>query len=205
MSQLNCKIVGRCVDFIAQLRYNEIYQIEAERQTYEWEWRIWWNGRSFNDYSGGIFSFGAFFRNRMNVHFKNRLRFIVNSLAREKDTYVFLSAMLFYSLNRFMLKEVVALPVLSNILKYHFNDYCGAIAFIAYVNILITCSKYKNRKVCSLKAILPITFGISICWEGFAPLISNKSTADWLDVIAYIIGGISYWFLKRILEKKRRV
>lgn len=127
--------------------------------------------------------------------------FYFNALRKSKDTIIFLFVMMLYCLNRFFLREVVSVPLISDILKCHFNDCCGSVAFLSYINLVLACSKYRHKQIQSIKTIILIVLGISICWEGFAPLISSKSTADWFDVLAYMIGGLSYWVIKQLWSR----
>lgn len=113
------------------------------------------------------------------------------------DLLVFLLAMGAYTINRFILKKWVVIPMVAYILKCHFNDFCGSLAFLAYVNIVLSHSKYPDVQLQKYGSIFLVSIGISFCWEGIAPLISQKSTADWLDVLSYVLGGVAYWRIKQ--------
>ena len=41
-------------------------------------------------------------------------------------------------------------------------------------------------------------------WEYVTPLYRKKSVSDWLDVFAYVLGGITYWFIVRMIGLIKR-
>jgi len=53
-----------------------------------------------------------------------------------------------------------------------------------------------------LKFILTSVLYLSLLFEAICPLISERFTADLLDILAYLAGGMLYYFLKIRLVKK---
>ena len=111
---------------------------------------------------------------------------------------ILLISLLFYAANRFS-RLFTSIPHLASFFRFHFNDYLGAIVFIAYLNLLLVAGK---RSVCVRFPLLLIWAGVlSLMWEGVAPLILPYSTADWLDCLAYFLGVTTYWLLWRLYQK----
>lgn len=107
-------------------------------------------------------------------------------------------ALLFYAANRFS-RLFSSISHLSWIFRFHFNDYLGAIVFVAYLNLLLVAGK---RSVCVRFPILLLwACVLSIAWESLAPLALPYSTADWFDCLAYFLGVTTYWLLWRLFQK----
>ena len=62
---------------------------------------------------------------------------------------------------------------------------------------------YSKNKVYSLGSMLLFSIYVSIFFEYLAPNITSYNTADWIDVIAYILGALFYNFihLPHLLKK----
>jgi len=112
-----------------------------------------------------------------------------------KDIAVLLLSLALYCSNRFILKPLSQQGIIGNILRNHFNDYLGAIVFLAYTNILVVCAGYPAKRINSFIPILCLGLLCAIVWEGLLPLILPYSTADFLDCIAYLLGAITYWVI----------
>ena len=94
-----------------------------------------------------------------------------------------------YISNRFL--NVFDLIVPWEFAHYHLGDLCGGVLFPAYVNMLsrVFIHKYLiNGWVSSL--IMSIV--CCLCWEVLTPIITQNSTADPIDAIMYILGGVIY-------------
>ena len=110
---------------------------------------------------------------------------------------VLLSALLFYVNN--LIKYKVEVPYLGYILRNHFNDFLGGIAFITVVNIILYLSKYNRIK----KYIIIVMFAIlaSVFWEVITPIFKSNSYGDILDVLSYVLGFSFYWIFKKYILK----
>lgn len=97
------------------------------------------------------------------------------------------------------------MPLLGYLLRCHFNDYLGGIAFAAYLNLVISFSRWPH-----LRLHTPLQFAAAgllcgLVWEGITPLFLSSSTGDWLDVAAYVLGMLTYWLLWARREEKQAV
>lgn len=97
-----------------------------------------------------------------------------------------------YCINRFLLKEVIRLPLISYILKCYFNDWLAGIGIIAYLNLLCGVSSWQCRKVADISSAAFICLICGLLWEYALPELIQCGTSDFWDIAAYIIGGISY-------------
>lgn len=95
-----------------------------------------------------------------------------------------------YIVNR-LTKAYNEIPYIGYLCKCHLNDFIGGVVFVAYVNILFEKSKYPKLEKCSHICLLMLLCGCF--WECVCPIFLTYSTADFLDVISYILGGIVYW------------
>lgn len=103
--------------------------------------------------------------------------------------------MALYFINRFLIKPFILIPVLSYLSKCHINDFFGGIVFCAYYNIIMLLGE--KKPVVKFSEILAVIFIVGLIWEYIFPLFLPYSTSDIFDVIAYLLGGIVYYFLKR--------
>lgn len=104
-----------------------------------------------------------------------------------------------YIVNRFS-RLFPSIPYLGHIFRNHFNDYLGAVLFIAYVNLLLLAGR---RTPCTyLPGLAFWALLCSLTWEGLAPLLLPFSTADWWDCLAYCLGMFTYWCLLRLFSVK---
>ena len=113
---------------------------------------------------------------------------------KRKNFYCIGVSLPLYGINRFS-NLFKSLPYIGTIFRNHFNDYLGAIIFMAFVNLLMI----SNRKP-AFKTFPWMLFWGSICsvaWEGITPMFLPYSTADWLDCVAYYLGTVTYWILNK--------
>ena len=78
----------------------------------------------------------------------------------------------------------------------YFNDFMASMFLLAYSNILLGT---EDKRLGSIKYILPFCLCAGCIWEFLAPIIKRGSVTDPCDIIAYLLGGSMYW----IIEKKR--
>lgn len=114
---------------------------------------------------------------------------------------LFILVIFLYGINRFS-SVFSSIPNIGIIFRNHFNDYLGAIAFISITNFL----RIKNdfRPCETVPALFFWGTICSISWEGITPLFFSKSTADWLDCLAYYLGMLTYWCLLHDPIRKNR-
>lgn len=110
-----------------------------------------------------------------------------------------LTSLLLYLLNKYYLRIVLYYPFF----RFYFNDVLAGIVILAYSNIVISLSKVKFNLV-SFKNIVIFNLLIGLFWEYVTPLYYSKSTGDPLDVVAYVLGGIVYYFIIKIFNRFKR-
>lgn len=121
------------------------------------------------------------------------------SFLQRVDLAFFGAPFLLYALNQ-QIKYQVETPVLGYLLRCHFNDYLGGIAFAAYLNLVISFSKWPERRL--KKPLHFVAAGIlcGLFWEWITPMFLPNSTGDWLDVVAYVLGMLTYFILSRLWQ-----
>lgn len=97
-----------------------------------------------------------------------------------------------YALNRFYLKNIVRTPVVSYLLNCHFNDFCGGICIIAYMNIVLSFDQHCPFRFKRYRDIFLACFICGLLWEYLFPLVFPRGTADPWDIVAYCLGGSIY-------------
>lgn len=102
-----------------------------------------------------------------------------------------------YGVNRLWLREAISHPIIGYILKCHFNDYLAGIAIIAYINLVLSLSKYHEKMITTYFKGFIITSLCGIIWEYILPKVLPHGTSDFFDVISYVLGGITYIWLIR--------
>lgn len=110
-----------------------------------------------------------------------------------------LSSFLIYLLNKYYLRMVLYYPFF----RFYFNDVLAGIVILAYSNIIISFSNVKFD-LYKLKNIIVFNLFIGLFWEYITPLYYSKSTADPLDVVSYILGGLVYYLINKIYNKLKR-
>ena len=93
------------------------------------------------------------------------------------------------------LKYRVDVPVLGYLLRCHVNDWLGGIAFAAYLNLILSLSRWPEKRLRRPGQFAVAGLLCGLFWEGIAPLFLPGSTADLLDVAAYVLGMLTYWML----------
>jgi hypothetical protein len=137
--------------------------------------------------------------------FCNRMKQIKRDAFIQKEDHVVLHfvlgliSFLFYLANRFVFKPLLinGSGMISEIIRYHVNDYLGSFLMCSYINIVMY---YFNGRLIRVNLLHYVLIGImcSIFWEVLAPFVLKYSTPDILDCIAYILGTISYYCLIKI-------
>ena len=119
----------------------------------------------------------------------------------DKNVKYGIITLIIYAFNRFFLKKI-NIPVFGYILKNHFNDFLGGFLFCCYVNAILV---YTNRKqITKFWLLILFMLPVSISWEFVFPLFLKYSTSDIFDVICYLFGTITYYFVMKFTIKKTR-
>lgn len=53
----------------------------------------------------------------------------------------------------------------------------------------------------TFKQVILISFLCGLIWEFFAPLLNADSTTDLLDILCYILGGVLYLLIQKVVLK----
>ena len=117
------------------------------------------------------------------------------------DLPIAIVALVLYTINRFT-TCFTSLPWVGPVFRFHFNDYLGSIVFLCYFELLLA-ARHRDRVV-TLPPLLALGGLCSLVWEGLAPRVFSRSTGDWLDCAAYLLGCVTYWALLRIFHQKTR-
>lgn len=119
----------------------------------------------------------------------------------KRDIEIILVFMSLYILNRFWLKQTVQIPLVSYILKCHFNDWIGGICITAYINIVLAYSKYSKYRIQTVGFVMLCGLVCGILWEYIFPLFYQRGVSDLGDVVAYVLGGLTYFILSKRITK----
>ena len=120
---------------------------------------------------------------------------------QKKDLLFFIVPLILFQVNE-LIKADVQIPVLGYLLRCHFNDYLGGISFAAYLNFILSLSNWTSFQLTKIQHFLIAGLLCGICWELITPLFIQSSTGDFWDVIAYILGMLTYWFFSEVLVFK---
>ena len=122
---------------------------------------------------------------------------------KQFDTIATVLVSLVYCFNRFWLKNLITFPVLSYLLKCHFNDWLAGIGAIAYFNLVFIVSKYRHIKIKTFFGAVMVCFICGVLWEYVLPQIFSYGTSDIWDVVSYMLGGTSYIALFRSDQRRQ--
>ena len=111
-------------------------------------------------------------------------------------------ALCLYTLNRFILKRTISnTTIIGYFLHCYLNDCIGGFCIICYINIILLNSKYDSIHIHSFFLIVIITLICGLLWEYVFPAIHHRGISDAWDVGAYLLGGILYYYINRIIMK----
>ncbi len=110
--------------------------------------------------------------------------------------------------NEYGLKPLAAAAFPDSLATYlvqcHLNDFLGGAAFLAYTNLLLDLVR-PDMRIRRLATSLVYLLLCGLFWEYAAPLFIKASTADPLDLVAYMTGAAAYWLAARPLSGHLRV
>lgn len=137
------------------------------------------------------------FRNTSGIGYFCSMRL---SKKQKKDLLFFIVPLILFQVNE-LIKADIQIPVLGYLLRCHFNDYLGGISFAAYLNFILSMSNWTSFQLTKIQHFLAASLICGICWEFITPLFMPSSTGDMWDVVAYILGMLTYWFAAEVLKK----
>ena len=109
---------------------------------------------------------------------------------------IFSVAVSLYLLNKLLLKNITT-GFFHWFLICYWNDFFGAIAFSAAMYLLVF--HYAKAEL-PLHIWIVILFACGIFWEVVTPLFRTNSVGDICDIIAYELGGVVYYVIRKICE-----
>lgn len=93
----------------------------------------------------------------------------------------------------------------NNFVHGHLNDILIIWVYIPFLNVLLSCLPYFRRfQIKSLLACTLLTLLTGIVWEYLIPLFFANGTSDPIDLLMYLLGGITIWLILRTLANPRR-
>lgn len=120
--------------------------------------------------------------------------FCVLSRERRGNLLLILLPLTLYAVNQ-RVKMRIDWPVVGYLLRCHVNDYLGGIAFAAYLNLILSLSRWPERQLRRLWQFLAAGVLCGLFWEWIAPRFLPNSVGDPWDVAAYVLGMLTYWLL----------
>ena len=114
-------------------------------------------------------------------------------LCRNRPLYpvCFCSSILFYFVNRFYLKFVTT-GIIQRICKCYLSDFLAPLCLLSVLEAVLYLIDKEIRKI---GWILAITLLLAVFWEVIGPYINSRLVFDWFDFMAYIAGGMFFYFL----------
>ena len=123
--------------------------------------------------------------------------------ARRFDAITLAIISLAYCVNRFWLKNALGVPVVSYLLKCHFNDWLAGICVMTYLNLVMSLGGYRLR-LRTYPGAAAVCLACGLLWEYALPMVFPHGTSDVWDVAAYVLGGLTYVLLSRRGARKAR-
>ncbi len=80
--------------------------------------------------------------------------------------------------------------------RCYLNDLMATVVLMGYINLLLHT---RNQYIYTLKSIEFICFCSGLVWELWMPLIKKESVSDINDMICYLLGGVIYWVLYKVV------
>ena len=113
---------------------------------------------------------------------------------RRENLLLILGPLVLYAVNQ-QIKMRVPWPAAGYLLRCYANDYLGGIAFGAYLNLILSLSRWPERQLRRPWQFLIAGVLCGLFWECAAPLVLPHSVGDPWDVAAYVLGMLTYWLL----------
>jgi hypothetical protein len=102
--------------------------------------------------------------------------------------------MFIYVINKACIIKIADGPI-RKFCKYYLSDLLCLLVVLPCIEILLIII---NKEITDFRRILLISAACAFVWEGMIPLVNPSSVSDPVDVLCYIIGGITYWWLLQI-------
>lgn len=107
-------------------------------------------------------------------------------LARDATAHVAVIAIIAAG---YILVRVVMEPA-GGLLRGHATDLLAGVALPSLFALVFQARGEMGEWVRSLPGKLALTASAAVVWEVIVPLFDPRSTADWLDALAYVVGTV---------------
>ncbi len=87
-------------------------------------------------------------------------------------------------------------PTLGRLMKGYFNDTFGCVCFLLLISLALTFC-VRRRLGFNLIHVELLTLLCGLFWEYVTPLYRPATVSDPFDLVAYLLGGIIFWFVCR--------
>lgn len=98
---------------------------------------------------------------------------------------------LLYIQNKFHILSFIYPDAQRQFFVSYANDLLAPIALLSATNLFYS---FFGFQILSLKIVIGLTAIAGIVWEFISPLFISWSVFDPFDFVAYLIGGLLYWF-----------
>lgn len=88
----------------------------------------------------------------------------------------------------------IGYPTLHFFMKCYFNDILGTAGFLLLISIALTFQIKRPIQINILHVVL-FTLLCGTFWEYITPLYRSETVSDPLDIIAYLIGALIFWYI----------
>ncbi|TCP54452.1 hypothetical protein EV586_10470 [Tumebacillus sp. BK434] len=101
----------------------------------------------------------------------------------------------------FLLNESLLKPATDNAFIHgHLNDVLIIWVFIPFLNVLLSLYPKRNLRFETLISCFILTLLVGITWEYLIPLFTSNGTSDPVDMLMYIIGGVTFWGMLKMMN-----
>lgn len=119
-------------------------------------------------------------------------------MRKKADLLLILITLSLYIINQLTKADIVS-PFIRWFMCCYFNDFIGGITFTSYVDIILLS---KNLTLDTLWKIELLMLGCGLFWEFITPLFRKNTVCDIWDIVAYLLGGLAYYYIFIILNIK---
>ena len=128
------------------------------------------------------------------------MHLILTSIKQKPINLILMAIVLcLYFLNNTVFKFCTR-GIIQEFMICYFNDFICPLFFISYSNLLLITV---NKEIKAYKSLLIFGFCAGVVCEFFAPIIKATATADFVDVVFYILGTSLYWYIINVIPGRR--
>ena len=80
----------------------------------------------------------------------------------------------------------------------YFNDILAGMIILSYSNLLLDCIERRINKIYFMFIFMVFC---GVFWEFVFPMFHSSSTSDVVDILAYLVGGLFYYFINHFYLK----